>query len=330
MSEADDFDFLEGSEEARRLERFLETILWMAWPQRPGFLGVPLELRGQLPTGEDAAFARRGSEWWFVVPAQGRDELVDPAHVGHLMAGAHFLPSSVVVVPEIAHHVYLAAIIETEAAHQSWRQALREVLKAVPDARRFFTDRAYFDALILDTQDPMGFVMATDAMDACVRHSVTAIPLAIAAADAQVNTWANGRGGLSEMEQRKGLAVRYQLLAKRVGVDLSQDEEPLLSLRERLRLRNDLIHGNAIAEEQPLEQRGAGRPLVLEARRSCLVVRQALLLLAEMLDETPPKFLAFCPEAPAEDDESWRNARVLTGMRQDSVFPKAGSTIDTD
>lgn len=328
MSERDEFDFPEGSPEARRLERFLETILWMAWPQRPGFLGVPLELRGRLPSDEDAAFIKRGDDWWFVVPAQDREEEVEPSEVGHLMAREEFLPSSVVVVPVIAHHVYLAAIIETEAAHQSWRQALREVVEAVPDARRFFNDQSYFDALIMDTHDPMGFVMAMDAMDACVRHSVTAIPLAIAAADAQVNAWANTRGGWSESEERKGLAIRYQLLAQRVGIELSLSEEPLGSLRDRIKLRNDLIHGNAIAEEQPLEQRGAGRPLMLDARGSCLVVRQALLAMAEMLGEPPPSYLAFCPEASVEDDEGWRNARVLTGLREDSVFPKAGSTIE--
>ncbi|MFN2490951.1 MAG: hypothetical protein ABR529_14710 [Actinomycetota bacterium] len=99
MSEPDEFDFPEGSQEAQRLNRFLETILWMAWPQRPGFLGAPLELRGTLPSGEDAAFIKRGNDWTFVIPAQDRDEVIDPTSVGHLMVGEGFLPSAVVWCP---------------------------------------------------------------------------------------------------------------------------------------------------------------------------------------------------------------------------------------
>lgn len=326
VTEDDSLDFVDGSPEAERLDRLLETILWMAWPQRPGMLGVPQALLGTLPNGDEAEFRKTADgSWSFVVPASNRDEPVEPSKVVELMGEADFLPDRVVVVPEIAHHLFLAAIIETEQAQASWRKALQEVLRSLPNARRFFKDAKYFDALMADARDPMGFIMAGDAMDECVRHAVTAIPLAVGAADAQVNTWANSHGGWSDAEQRKGLARRYQLLAERKGTALQLEGEPLLSLRGRVKLRNDLIHGNAVAQEQPLEQKVAGRPLVLEARQTCFVVRTSLLDLASILDEPPPRYLAFCPEGSIEDDDMWGSARVMTGLREDSVFPKVGA-----
>lgn len=318
-----DFSFLDSltTAEEDRLERLMEAILWMAWPRRPGFLDVPLELRGVTADGQAVRLSPEENVWRLEVQGETPTTLSEPREVVRLMAEKGFLPSSIVVVPEIAPHVYLAAIIETEHAQLRWEAALCAVLTAVPNAQRFFKDKAKFDAVIMKSS-PWEFVSATDSMDACVRHSVVAIPLAVSAADAQVNTWANVLGGWTDEENRKGLSLRYQMLAARQGVKLSFHEEPLSSLRDRIKLRNDLIHGNAIAEEQPLEQRGAGRPLVLDARRTCLAVRQALLVLAQIVGDDPPSYLAYCPEATVEDDEAWANARLLTGMREDSIFPK--------
>lgn len=318
-------DFAAGSPEAERLDRFLETILWMAWPQRPGRLGVPQELVGKLPNGDVAAFRKvSDGSWVFTVPSQGRDEAIDPTQAAAIMMKEAFLPDRVVVVPQIAHHLFLAAIIETEKAHASWRKALQQVLESVPNAQDFFKEPKYFDALMVDASEPMLFVSAGDAMDECVRHAVTAVPLAVGAVDAQVNTWANAHGGWTDDQRWKGLAKRYQVLAARKGAELTVDDEPLLSLRGRLKLRNDLLHGNAVAEEQPLEQRGAGRPLVLDARETCKVAREALLRLAYVLGEAPPPYLAFCPEESIEVDEVWGTARVMTGLRVDTVFPQVG------
>lgn len=318
----------EGPEEKKRLERLMEALLWMAWPERrPGFLGVPVELRGDLPDGRTARLVKRGDDWVLIVDGEAEEEVIHPDNAVTVMAEKRFLPSVVKTVPQIAPHVYLAAIIETEAAHGSWLQAARAVVDAVPEASRFFRDRSFMDALIMGTE-PMPFVLATDAMDQCVRHAIAAIPLAIAAADAQVNTWANRVGGWSDEEQRRGWARRINLLAERHGQRINLDQEPFAALRSKMKLRNDLIHGNAVAIEEPLESKSAGRPLVLEARRTCLAVREALLALAAALSEEPPRYLAFCPEGAIEDDEVWRNARVTTGMREDSVFPKVSDQRD--
>ena len=316
-----DVPLIDGPEEEKRLERLMETLLWMAWPRRPGFLGAPVALSGTLPDGRRARLSKKDDEWRY--SAEGDDEqiVVDASNAPTILADKSFLPSSVVTIPEVAPHVYLASIVETEAAHQAWLEAARATIEAVPDAGKFFRHDSFIDSLIMNSQ-PMPFVLATGAMDECVRRSVTAIPLAVAAADAQVNTWANSFGGWSKKEQSKPWTRRVEMLAERHAVSVDIDGEALSTFRQQMRLRNDLIHGNAIAVEEPLERRGGGRPLVLEARRTCLAVRIALLHLAEIFHEEPPRYLSFCPEGPIEDDEVWRNARVSTGMREDSIFPK--------
>jgi len=85
-----------------------------------------------------------------------------------------------------------------------------------------------------------------------------------------------------------------------------------------------------VSEVAPLSaerQRIPGYEQSLDARRACRAVREALVALAYILGIEPPGYLAYCPSGPAEDDDAWRNASVMTGMRQDSDFPPVSERL---
>ncbi len=92
-----------------------------------------------------------------------------------------------------------------------------------------------------------------------------------------------------------------------------------------MKFRNRLVHSEPEAQRLPLtglQSPAPGRPVSVEARKSCLAVRQSLLAVAEATGRPAPRYLAYCPAGDAEDDELWATATVLTGLREDPDFPR--------
>jgi len=88
--------------------------------------------------------------------------------------------------------------------------------------------------------------------------------------------------------------------------------------------RKRIVHGDAHRFAVQLGGEASFRPghsLSVEARRACFAVRRSLMATAERLGLDAPNYLAYCPPVDPTDDEAWRTAEVMTGVRADPDFP---------
>jgi len=159
-------------------------------------------------------------------------------------------------------------------------------------------------------------------LDRSLRRSISAIGLAISAAEAQVNEWAVGEGGWTENEDRETLVKKMKTLAAKTGKNLDIGRSPFQNLHRQVRFRHDLIHPKALPQEVELGGTEApGRGPSVEARQTCFFVRESLIYVARTIGVDAPRYLAYCPPSGYEDDDVWWNASGMTGARDDPDFP---------
>jgi hypothetical protein len=174
----------------------------------------------------------------------------------------------------------------------------------------------------------MGF--ATSELDRAARASITSIVLAIAAGEAQVNRWAQTWGGWEANEDRLGVAEKCQVLAERVGHPVSLGEPPYQQLHQAMKRRHGFVHSVPVPEAVAVTGARAlmpGSSISIEARQTCLAVRSSFVDLARRLDVPAPRYLAYCPPAPADDDAAWSSASLMTGVRFDPDFPTVSDQL---
>ena len=125
-------------------------------------------------------------------------------------------------------------------------------------------------------------------------------------------------------EERLPAHEKCRALATRAHATIDLGESPWSDLRDAVEARKSIIHSNPMTKVVLLSvaaHRVPGYEQSLEARRACWAVRQSMVALAAILRTDPGSYLAYCPPGPAEDDDAWRNASVMTGMRADPDFP---------
>lgn len=306
-------------------EAYLEVVRWLVWRdighRRAGTLGHAAAFVGTDSSGAPIELRRAGDQWRLVY-ATGRTEDVEGADlIGRAGKESIRLTHAVIEhdLPDLLFHSAVKAARESlvEAEQAEGGPAIEDDENDLEEEESDEESEAVFD-----------FIMTTSAQDAAVRSSITAIVLAVAAAEAQVNRWTAARGGWTateaEDEDKFDLVRKCKALANRMNVRLDIGRRPYQDLREVVKRRNDLVHSKPEEHLVPLIGSGTipGRGLSVEARRSCKVVRDSMVAMARAISEQPPRYLANCPPTPPDDDDAWRMAIISTGMRDDPDFPK--------
>jgi hypothetical protein len=290
------------------IEVVLEVTRWLMLKERPpGMVGRVSAFSGRTVNGE-AKLTRSESVWGLVEAGTEVSEHGD-ADVIRLVAEGHFRPSHVEVVPDLAALLFQQAVSEAEATLPHLQKAAEAV-----------------DEMGTTGKTLMPFVLGGAALDRTVRSAITSIILSIAAGEAQVNAWAEERGGWSEDEDKLSMDRKCKALAQPSGRPLDLGKSPLQDLADAVRVRNRLVHSTPIPEPFPLTGPRAavpGRSTSVAARKSCLAVRQSLLAVAVATGRVVPGYLAYCPPGDPERDEVWTGATLLTGTRDDPEFPTA-------
>jgi hypothetical protein len=68
----------------------------------------------------------------------------------------------------------------------------------------------------------------------------------------------------------------------------------------------------------------------VEARRACAKVRAALVHVARLPGEDPPRYLANCPPGDPEDDGAWGKRCSPHGRKDDPDFPKIMDRLSSE
>ena len=300
----------------KKTRRLLEAMRWLIFGERrPGAIGRTTAFLGV--AGGSAHRMELSAEGW-----RGPDgTLLNDKDLVERLVSREFGVRAVAVVPEVAPLLFQGGIEQVEAAHTQ-----------LMEAARVMDDDDSDDADDGDDGDDgwFQFILASSALDKSLRHSSAAIMLCLAAAEAQVNAWAESLGGWGEQANGRSedwlpLVEKLGVLSARQGESLDKGEKPVCDLAGAVRLRNELVHSKPVEQNLPLGSLVAREParwLCVEARRAAVAVRESLVQVTVLMGVEPPDYLIYCPEADPEDDVKWLSVVVLTGMRDDSVFPK--------
>jgi hypothetical protein len=306
-------DAVSPEQQERNRGLFGSMIGWLlSKNRRPGMIGWAVSFSGKARSGQ--AQLKRADSGWEFITSDDRDELTT-AEVLRLVGTGGFFPRTVDVVPDLAELLFQEAVHQAEESLQNVNAAARHTREAMETELK---------------SDPFPWVFATSELDRAARASIASIVLAIAAGEAQVNRWAEMWGGWEKGEDRLGVAKKSQVLAKRAEHPVSLGEPPYQQLHEATKRRNGFVHSVAIPEPVPVTGVQAltpGSSLSIEARQTCLAVRSSFVDLARRLEVAPPRYLAYCPAAPADDDAAWNSASLMTGARRDPDFPTVSDRL---
>lgn len=301
--------------------RLSQLALWIGHKGRPpGLLGSAVRISGFSRDGSPAALVRHGDTWSYEKNGQNPIAVSDTQALLGIVPNDAFDATEVIVVPDVAPLLFHGAVEAAEASVHQCNVALAIALKGHPDARELVS-QDLAQGLTFPLPDPVSFALGNGALDKAVRQSIASIALAVATLDAQLNVWANEKGGFSKSEQHRPLTTKFTDVAHKFGKSLDADAEPYSTLRALIAARNALIHAKGQEQSFPLGPTGAGRDLSVQARATCHSVRSALVALAILIGRPKPAYLAYCPAADPADDEAWRGAVVGMGMRDDPDYP---------
>jgi hypothetical protein len=297
-------------ERNRRL--YGEVLSWLFLPaRRPGMLGPAASFTGTAPRGKAKLRKKENGNWDFSVEGGGTQS-IDAVSVLTLIGSGQFHPHKVRVLPDLAEPLFMQAVHEAEMSAVKIDEAGRHLNSVLTSE---------------EASQVGSWVVAAAALDRGLRAGIVSVILAIASGEAQVNCWAELSGGWLDDEDHWNLVNKCEGLAKRAGQPIEKGKDPYQQLQEAVMRRNSLLHSRPVEEPFPVtgsKKALPGRWMLLEARRSCFAVRTSLVDLARRLKVATPEFLAYCPHGDPTDDEAWRSATVLTGVRPDPDFPSIG------
>jgi hypothetical protein len=314
------------------LSRLGETMSWMLFPgRRPGFLGTALAIRGHIGDGKPAELRRAESGWTFLVEGQPPVHYEESGHSLEVIPNYRFMPETVIVVPRIAHLLFQGAVEQAERGlNEYWESLAITVRSNIDEVGKFFKP-AFLDMILkVPLSNPVDFSLATSLLDRSLRSSIASIGLAISCAEAQVNDWADRVGGWQAGEDNEPVVRKFRLVAKKLSIELDIGASPFQEMQSHATFRHELVHPKPIEQELGLNvSRSPGRDLSVQARRTCWAVRRCLIEVSDKLGFSRPRYLNYCPAGDPEDDEAWKNAVVMTGVRPDPDFPSASESAES-
>jgi hypothetical protein len=207
---------------------------WLMYDgRRPGMLGAAVSFTGRTRRGK-AALRRTGSHWEMTEAGTARE--VTTADVLTMVGAGDFFLLTADVVPDLAELLFKEAVQQAEASHGHVVEAARHSSELADDLR----------------QNPVPWILTASELDRATRTSISSMVLAIAAAEAQVNRWAELSGGWHDDEDRRPVTKKCQILAGRAGHDVSLDRAPYQQLCVALRRRDALLHSKPRPETLPV------------------------------------------------------------------------------
>jgi hypothetical protein len=294
---------------------------WLLYPgRRPGLIGAAIGFAGTVRARGEATLVPEGDDWELTELGQASVSLTT-ADVLKLVGSGGWLPRTVDVVPDLADLLFKKAIAEVEASIGHLYRAQTEIEKLESSSGD-------------GGAPPVPWIIAEAQLDRALQASITAIVLAIAAAEAQLNTWAEDRGGWAgaEDEDEGNVVEKCRTLALRAGVSIAIGHPPYQELGRAVKRRNSFVHPTPIPVTLPTFGARAPSPgssTSIEARAACLAVRTSLVDLARVLSVDPPRYLAYCPLVAPDDTQAWHGASLMTGARQDPDFPTVAEGMAT-
>lgn len=276
----------------------------MLYERPPGMRGHAVRI---VAGRRSRAELRRIESGWVFVDGAGVEHAVNAAEAIALVHDGVFKPRRVHIRPEIAPILF--------------KQAVERAQDSVNRINRVTASRKQAD------KDPLWlYLMNSHELDEAVASALVSTTSAVAAAEAQLNDWAEERSWPPPIGDR-GVDFKLAALAAEYGHTIALGSGVMQKLRVAIDRRNDIMHGSLNTVDLPLVGGSSPAPGTTEslaARETCRVVRHSLILVASKIDAQPPTYLAYCPDVPPEDTNTWQSAVVLTGVRDDPVFPKAG------
>lgn len=182
-------------------------------------------------------------------------------------------------------------------------------------------------------------MMWTLHMDRALEGSRSAVILAVASAEAFISERASDAPGWDKGLDRAQLPTKWLLLPQLLaGKTFDKGRMPYQSLVELNKLRNKIVHGRSdvrmteISDSSEAEAYMAvmfARPewgvTPTSGRWACTVVRSMCMAYCRIVDEDPPRFLAYVPPADPDELQAWVSASIMTRVRDDPDFPKRPS-----
>lgn len=307
------------------LRTISETLLWLGFARRrPGLLTRPRKLIGHVRDGRQAELELSDETWAFSIDGADREAFADTASALEVIARDGFVPDKAVVVADIAELLFRGAVEQAESSVTEYEEAVAiGVRVAMQTGAKGVLPQELIDwAMSYPVDDPIDTVIASSLLDRSLRRSIGAITLAIAAGEAQVNSWASDGSGWAYGEDKESLVRKLKLAASKRGTTIDIGRDPFQALDQLVDFRNDLVHPKPVEQELTLADAEApARDMSVRARRCCLLVREALIEVATSIREPCPRYLAYCPPGSPDDAQAWRHASLQTGVRDDPDFP---------
>lgn len=295
------------------IHHMLNVFGWLLLPsRRPGVLGTPSRIEGRRIDGAPATLERVAAGWAFVGEPDPRRFFSDTELI-KLMA-QEFIPKLLYLRQEFAGEFFAAAV-----RHEG--RAATHCVNAEGHAKEVTGGPG-------DDIDYIAWVLWAGEVDRAMTEAASVIVLALAAAEAQANSWAEAFGVARTdgrpKKQKPALIEVLRDLALAKGSALDLGRQPFQDLRFAIDRRNEFVHARPL---QPVDLTRApfvpGRSILIDARRSLVAVRRSLVEVSRCLsgDAETVRYLAACPLADPQDDDAWRSAYILTGIRPDPDFP---------
>jgi hypothetical protein len=313
-----------GEHTSKELEAIAETVRWMMLPSgRPGIAAELVEIVGVDSEGNPASLKPAGEAW--VLQAGGKELRLRGEEAVKVMGEGGFKPEEAAVKRGLAKWLFQVAVTAAEQSVIALTNAARRWSEG-PDLDWEGETEEWESE---EEQEVATWLLSSFDLDKVLQQAPVATVAAVAAAEAQVNEWADLRGGWLVGEDELALNEKCKLLARKEGGSLNFADKGWSWLCEAIDERHAIVHNKPGQPLRvPLAGKGAplpGRNDSLRARKSCFGVRATLVGLARVLGEDPPRYLAMCPPGSPEDDGEWLGAVIRTGMRDDPDFPK---TVD--
>jgi hypothetical protein len=196
--------------------------------------------------GRLAELRRAGSGWTFFVDDQLVETFDDPAEALKAIPRYSFAYTTAIVTARIADLLFQGAVETAEEGLRLYRQSLAMTIRANMEMAEKYVEPNFLQAILaVPLDDPVDFTIATVLLDRSLRRSITAIGLAVSAAEAQVNDWAAEKSGWRNREDFEPLVKKMNLVAARFGSDIDIGRSPFQELQSLVDLRNEFISGSS-------------------------------------------------------------------------------------
>ena len=295
-----------------------EVLRWLIYETGvPGELGRAVAFSGVDSQGRPARVTPRGND--LELSVEGDPPLI--LHPGSLLARmteGDLQLDEVHVVRDLAPFLFKAAVREAE-------RSLGELGGAASALDKAETERVEGEAVFWH-------VMAGHHQDEASQSSVVSIVMSIATVEAQLNVWAAAGGGwgldgAGRDRDKSSIKEKCLLLGELTTGCVSEPDfgrHPMQDLLFAVAERDSYVHPKAEPIAVPIAATTTPPAAVDRARRArevCSLVRESTILMSTILGVDPPRYLAMCPSTGPDDIDAWRSAILMTGTRDDPIFP---------